>query len=796
MIKNYLKIGWRNLRRNKLYAVVNIVGLAIGITCCLLIGLYINQELSFDRFHKNADRIARVTWSYKFDDAVQKVALTGTRVGPEFARSFPEVESYARTFKYATVVRYGDRMFDEQRFLYADSGFFSIFSFPLIQGNAGSVLDAPDKLVITRSAARKYFGSEDPVGKTVQLGGAKDMVISGVAADVPGNSQIQFDFVAPFRFLNASKTEKWNEANYITYLLLKNPGQFSSLQAKIDQYAKTTLRKELQLEGNNYSNFELEPITKVHLHSTLEGFEPNTNIKYIYILAAVALLILLVACVNYTNLSTAQSARRSAEVGMRKVMGAGRMEIFRQFISESFLLVLLAMVLAVAATYILLPYFNQLAGKQLNAAALLDPVFIMGVFVFLVFISFAAGTYPSFILSGGKVIHILKSGFQFTGSGHLRKSLIVFQFVISIFLIVSTVIILQQLSYINHKDLGYDKEQVIVLPADRKMQANYDDLKAAMANHPSIISVGGAYEEPTDIGWSDGLHTGAGGSGPSLSVNALPVDVDFNKTLGLTLIAGSDYNLTDERQLDTTDDNSHLCYSYMLNETAVKALGWTPEQAIGKTITKGVEGEVKAVVKDFHFRSLHEAIGPLLIFMDKRMVNRFFVKIKGNIPAALDHLKQVWTQRISHRPFEFHFLDEDYDALYKTETKTAGVFSAFATIAILLACLGLFALTAFSMVQRTKEIGIRKILGATVPDILRLVSKDFLQLVCIAFIIAIPLSWFMVHKWLENFVYKINVEWWVFAGAGLATLLIAFLTISLQAMKTAVTNPVKNLRTE
>jgi putative ABC transport system permease protein len=234
----------------------------------------------------------------------------------------------------------------------------------------------------------------------------------------------------------------------------------------------------------------------------------------------------------------------------------------------------------------------------------------------------------------------------------------------------------------------------------------------------------------------------------------------------------------------------------MLNETAVKALGWTPEQAIGKTITKGVEGEVKAVVKDFHFRSLHEAIGPLLIFMDKRMVNRFFVKIKGNIPAALDHLKQVWTQRISHRPFEFHFLDEDYDALYKTETKTAGVFSAFATIAILLACLGLFALTAFSMVQRTKEIGIRKILGATVPDILRLVSKDFLQLVCIAFIIAIPLSWFMVHKWLENFVYKINVEWWVFAGAGLATLLIAFLTISLQAMKTAVTNPVKNLRTE
>ena len=796
MIRNYFKIAFRYLQKNKLYSFVNIIGLAIGITSCILIGLYIWHEQSFDRFHKNGDRIARVTWEYNFEDKVNKVALTGTKVGPQFKRIFPEVEAYVRTMKYPRVIGYKDKLFDEKKFFYADSAFFSMFSFPLISGDPNKVLDAPDKLVVTQSMAKKYFGTNNPVGQTVKVG-VKDFLITGVAADVADNSQIQFDFVGAFTSLNASKIEKWNEANYITYLLLKGPDQIKSVQSKIDNYSKTILKKEMELTGNSYSSFHLEPLTSVHLQSSLDGFEPNGSMLYIYVLGAVAILILLIACVNYTNLSTAQSAGRGAEVGMRKVLGAGSKQIFYQFISESFLLALLSIVLAIALSALLLPYFNQLSGKQLHADIFLRPTVMVLLLLLGLIVAFLAGAYPSLVLSNGRLINILKSGFRFTGSNTLRKSLIVFQFVISIFLIVSTVVILQQLSYVQNKDLGYDKEQVVVLPVDNTILQNYDDIKSAVASNSNIKSVSGAYEEPTHIGWADGLSKGSEWNEANrIFVNAIPVDEDFIKTLGLKIIAGSDYDQTDVKQFDTSDGGKNLHHTYILNESAVKAFGWTPQQAIGQIVTKGTSGQVKAVVKDFHFRSLHEKIGPLAIFLDKRMVGSMFVKVSGNIPAALSFLEKTWKQRITHRPFEYHFLDEDYDALYNAEQKTAGVFSAFAAIAILLACLGLFALTAYAMVQRTKEIGIRKILGATVSNILSLVSKDFIKLVMIAFVIATPIAWFATNKWLGNFAYRIPIHWWVFALAGVVTLLIAFVTISLQAVKTAMTSPVKNLRTE
>ncbi|MBD0377734.1 MAG: FtsX-like permease family protein, partial [Flavisolibacter sp.] len=570
--------------------------------------------------------------------------------------------------------------------------------------------------------------------------------------------------------------------------------QIKPLQKKIADYAKVVAKEELKVEGNNYMTFHLEPLTRVHLYSKLDGFEPNNSIIYIYILAAVALLILLVACVNYTNLSTAQSAGRSAEIGMRKVMGAGKAQVFNQFISESFLLTLFAVVVALMASVLLLPYFNQLSGKIFVASVFFRPVTLAALLLLSLIVALTAGAYPALILANSNVIQVLKKGFHFTGSSGLRKSLIVLQFVVSIFLIISTIIILQQLSYIRHKDLGYNKEQVVVLPVDAKIGEQYDDFKKALAANPGVVSVAGAYEEPTDIGWGDGLTKGT--TGPSITINALPVDEDFIKTLGLKIIAGSDYTWSDVQQFDTSNDAANLRYTFMLNETAVKALGWTPQEAIGKTVSKGHEGIVKAVVKDFHFRSFHEAINPLAIFLDRRLVNNLFVKISGNNKMILSALEKTWKQRVPHRPFEYHFLDEDYDALYRTEQRTAGVFTTFSTLAILLACLGLFALTAYTMVQRTKEIGIRKILGATVSDILTLVSKDFLKLVLIAMVIAIPLAFYAAHKWLESFVYKINVGWWVFALAGAATLFIAFVTISLQAIKTALANPVKNLRTE
>ena len=796
MIRNYFKIALRYLQKNKLYSFVNIIGLTIGIASCILIGLYIWHEQSFDRFHNNANRIARVTWEYNFDDQANSVALTGTKVGPEFKRNFPEVQAYVRTMKYPRVIAYKDKLFDEKGFFYADSAFFSMFSFPLISGDPTKVLDAPDKLVITRTAAKKYFGNSDPVGQSVKVG-VKDFLITGVAADVPDNSQIQFDFVGTFSSLNASKTEKWNEANYITYLLLRNKDDIKTVQAKIDNYSNTILKKEMELTGNAYSKFHLEPLASVHLHSKLDGFEPNGSMLYIYVLGAVAVLILLIACVNYTNLSTAQSAGRGAEVGMRKVLGAGSKQIFYQFISESFLLTILSIVLAICLSAILLPYFNQLSGKQLQANVFLSPGVLALLLLLGLVVAFMAGAYPSLVLSNGKIINILKSGFRFTGSNTLRKSLIVFQFVISIFLIVCTVVILQQLSYVQKKDLGYDKERVVVLPVDNTVLEKYDAIKSALLSNSNIKSVGGAYEEPTHVGWADGLSKGAEWNEANrIFVNAIPVDEDFVKTLGLKIIAGSDYNQTDVKQFDTSDGGKNLHHTYILNESAAKAFGWTPQQAIGQIVTKGTSGPVKAVVKDFHFRSLHEQIGPLAIFLDKRMVGTMFVKISGNIPATLSFLEKTWKERITHRPFEYHFLDEDYDALYKAEQKTAGVFSAFAAIAIILACLGLFALTAYAMVQRTKEIGIRKILGATVPNILSLVSKDFIKLVLVAFVIATPVAWYATNQWLGNFAYRIPIHWWVFALAGIVTLIIAFVTISLQAIKTAMTNPVKNLRTE
>jgi putative ABC transport system permease protein len=482
---------------------------------------------------------------------------------------------------------------------------------------------------------------------------------------------------------------------------------------------------------------------------------------------------------------------------MRKVLGAEKHQVFLQFITESMTLVFISVILAVLLAYLLLPLFNNVSGKSLDTSLFYDPYVIASVVLFGISVSVMAGAYPSLVLSRGKIINILKSGFRFTGSNSLRRTLIVFQFMISAFLIVTTVIILQQLSFIRNKNLGFNRDKVLILPIDKSVATKYDDLKTAFLSDINIQSVGGAYEEPTDIGWGDGLSKGSEFSDQnSISINALPVDEDFIKTVGVSVIAGRNYTKSDVLQFDTSNGGENLHHKYIINESAAKAFGWTPQEAINQVVTKGTSGPVVGVVKDFHFRSFHERIGPMAFFLDKRMVLNMFVKISGNIPQALSHLESSWKQRVKDRPFDYHFLDQDFDALYSTETRSAKVFTSFAAIAITLACLGLFALTAFTMTKRTKEIGIRKVLGAGISDILVLVSKDFIKLVVLAFIIAIPVSWFMIRKWLDDFVYRINISWYVFVLTGLFMLLLAFIAISVQAIKTAMNNPVNNLRTE
>ncbi|SHM07952.1 ABC transporter permease [Mucilaginibacter sp. OK098] len=793
MLKNYFKIAWRNLKKNRLYAFVNITGLTVGIVSCLLIGVYIKDELSYDRFNDNADKIVRVTMDYVQGGAPQKTSVTGTKVGPQFKRTFPAVDNFVRLEKRGGVITYNNRVFEENSILYADPSFFKVFSFKLINGDA-SALSSPEKIILTETSAKKYFDTENPVGKTLKLGD-QNFMVSAVAADAPSNSQVKFDFIVSFSNLNASKTEKWWEANYITYLLLKDKDQIQPLQKQVAAYMNGISVNELKMTGSHYLTYHLEPLTSVHLHSNLpSSLEPNGSITYIYIMVIVAVLILIIACVNYVNLSIAQSAGRGAEIGIRKVMGAAKSQLFRQFIGESLFVTAIGVLLAIGFAFVLLPSFNHISGKELQFNALLDPAILGSLVLLGIGIGFVAGAYPALLLSSVKLAKILKSGFSFTSGQSVRKSLIVFQFIISIFLIVTTVIILQQLSYIRNKDIGYNKSNVVVLPINWRMLPKVKGLKNEISNVPGVVGVASANNEPINVQWGDGINTA---DGKQISVNALPMDEDFIKTMQLKIIAGTDFNETDVMQIDTTNQGKNFHYSFMLNEAAARELGWTPQEAIGKEISKGSTGKIKAVVKDFNFKSFHDPIGPLLIFLDHDQTQNLLIRIDGkNTSAAIQNIEKIWKNRVPERPFSYKFLDDDYDAMYRGEQRTAGVFTTFSALAILLACLGLFAVTAYAVVQRTKEIGIRKVLGATVSSIIVLISKDFLGLIVIATVIASPIAWYMAHSWLQDFAYRINIHWWVFIAAGAASLLVAAVTVSIQAIKAALANPVKSLKSE
>ena len=799
MISNYILVALRSLKKSKLYSIINILGLTLGITACLLIGLYIWQETHYDSFHLNKDRIMRVTMEIGAAGNVDKVAVTGTKVGPEFARKFPAVESFTRTIIGTRIIANGDKTFTEKNILFADSEFFNIFSFRLLKGNPNNCLDAPEKIVITEEMAKKYFGKEDALGKTLKLGNAKDYTVSGIAVSVPGNSQIHFDFVIPFINLNAAKQEEqWFTANYVTYLLLKNVNQKESLQKQISQYLDEVSKKELFTDGSGYLTHHLEPLTSVHLHSSLDGLEPNGNIVYIYVLGIIACLILLIAGVNYSNLATAQSASRGTEVGIRKVMGATQSQLWTRFLGESVITTLISLVIGIILTILLLPYFNQVANASIPTSLLFHPMSILLMILLTILISLFAGACPAFILSGAKLGNVLKSGLRVTAAGGtLRKSMIVFQFVISVFLIIATIIVVSQLSYIQNKNLGYDKEQIVILPNDSKMKNGYMDFKQALARQVGVIAVTGAYESPTFIKWSDGITAETGKEKKDISVNAIPVDFDFTKVMGMQLIAGRDFNKADLLEMDTSNQGENYRYSFILNESAVAALGWTPENAIGQKINKGNIGTIRGVVKDFHFTSLHQAIGPLVIFLNPDMVQEIYLKLNsGNVKQTLSGIEKLWKERVPNRSFEYRFLDEDYNNLYKTEQRTAQIFTLFAGQAILLACLGLFALSAFTTVQRTKEIGIRKVLGATVTQLMLLLSREFLILVAIAIIIAIPLAWLAGNSWLADFAYRISIGSWMFALASGIALLIALMAVSLQTIRAAKANPAKSLRSE
>src|SRR4051812_1205549 len=627
MFRNYFITAFRNLHRNKLYTAINIFGLSIGLAACLLIGAYITHELSYDKFNANANRIVRATMEYGSAGTINTTATTGTKVGPQFKRIFPSIEEYARTFITHNVVKSGDKIFDEPRILYADPSFFKIFSFHIVEGEASTALDAPDKIVITQSMAKKYFGNEDALNKTFTSGG-KDLRVSAICEDVPQNSQIKFDFATQFLNLgNGVKEETWWTANWITYFLLYDEKDIPLLQKQIGDYMKTPeVRTDVGLQGKDYLTYHLEPLTKVHLYSSLAGFEPNASITYIYMFGVIALLILIIACANYTNLATAQSSGRSGEIGMRKVMGASKRQVFLQFMSESSLVTFIAAILALVLSVLLIPYFNSITGKQFTANVLLQPALLVSLFIFTLVVSFFAGLYPALILSGTQIMNVLKKGFNFTGGNNmLRKTLIVAQFGISVFLIIYTIIILQQMHFMQTKNLGYDKEHIVVLPIGGNMLQNFQSLKDAFTQVRGVESVTASYETPEYVEWGDGITAIDEKGKHDISLNAMPVDLDFIKTLKMQLVACRDFQQSDFAMMDTSNNNKNYHLPYIINETLANKIGWKPQQAIGRTIESRVTGPVVGVVKDFNFSSLHNPVGPLVMFLGRDFSRDFML---------------------------------------------------------------------------------------------------------------------------------------------------------------------------
>ena len=796
MFSTYLKIAFRNLWKNKAFTAINLTGLAVGLTCCLLMVLYIQHELSYDKFQAKSDRIVRVTMDYSFNGGEpQKTVITSTQVLPSFKRNFPEVEDGVRMSGGRSVlVKYEDKLFNEAKFLFADSTFFSVFpSFKLLQGTADQVLKAPNMVVISASAAKKFFGNDNPVGKTLQLGSAQtNYQVTGVSADCPSNSQLKFDFLASFSSLGPAQEETYFNANFITYLLLKDRSSIASLQGKIEPFMK----KEITDKGTKI-NYHLEPYTSVHLHSPYDGFEPNSNISYIYITGGIALLILIIACFTYINLSTARSMERAKEVGIRKVSGALRGQVFWQFIGESALITFVALLLSFALAAMLLPAFNTLADRKLQLDQLFQPGVLISALLILAGISLLAGSYPALILSKFQPVKVLKGAFKNTGSGNfLRKSLTVFQFAISAFLVIATFVMQRQLKYIQTRKLGYDREHVLVMPMDSKMNDKSDLFKTEFKTNPEVLVVSKAYQTPVNILGGYAMSNSPNNEN-SMSVKANPIDEDFIKANSLQIIAGTDLTRQDLVNVSNEDYTKNY-FQFVLNESAAKALGWTPQEAIGKKMFLDLQrpGEVKAVIKDFHFASLHTAVEPLVLFPDNWGAVMMVKTTGKNLPQTIAFLGKKWKELAPHRPFEYRFMDEDYNKMYDSEMRTGKVFSVFSAIAILLACLGLFGLSAYAVQQRTKEIGIRKVLGASSAGITLLLANQFIRLVAIAFVIAAPITWILAEKWLRDFVYRTDVPVYIFIVSGLDITGVALFTVSFQDIRAAMSNPVKSLRTE
>ncbi len=794
MIKNYLKIAFRNLWRHRVFSFINIMGLTVGMTACFLIFLFVKFELSYDAFNTKADRIYRIVCDIKTPTEVIKASGPSWAVPPHIISEFPEIESAVRISNASLLVRKGDIKFQEENALWADSAFFGMFDFKLIHGNPATALKEPLSIVFSETAAKKYFGNSNPVGQTLLLtGNGVNATVTGIMKDMPESAHIKADMLVSMSTLtknfNPGLDDQWGNYGASAYLLLKPGTNAKALEKKFPGFLEKSNGTEMK-QQQMYATLLLEPLRDVYLRSTRNSDSKTGNISNVYIFSVIAVFILLIACINFINLTTARSSERAKEVGIRKVVGAAKTQLARQFIGESVLLCLISFLLTIGLAALLLSSFNHMAGKTIATSIFANPQYILILFLAAVCIGLLAGVYPALVLSSFKPTIVLKGRFATGTRGiMLRKALVIGQFSISIALIIGTLIVYTQMTFMRNRDLGFSKDQVMVI------DTNGDPGKLAFKQ--SALSVPGvkssAMSSSVPGGGNPGAYSEIENSKGDLQIANLDlyfVDFDYIKQFDIKMAAGRSFQK--EFGTDTTQ-------AMLLNETAIKMFGYTsPEQAVGRRFKQwGREGKIIGVMKDFHFRSLQQDIKPLSMRIEPGGCNLLSVKVPAaNLPATIKAIESKWKTTIPNRPFSYYFLDEFFDRQYRSEERFGKLFLNFAVLAIFISCLGLLGLASYSTMQRTKEIGIRKVMGASVTNIVNLLSKDFLWLVLISFVIAAPLAGYSMYKWLQDFAYRINLSWWVFAVAGITAVLIALITISFQAIRAAVANPVKSLRTE
>lgn len=803
MLRRNIVIAFRSMKKNLLFALTNLTGLTVGITCCLLILSFVKYELSFDQFHSRKDRIYRVNYDVLMGGNQTISPSVPVFVASELKKRFPEIEDATRfTPEWgASTIRYGNTVFDERGFCYADSNFFRIFDFKAISGNLQTALSTPNTLVITKDIAHKYFGTSDPIGKNIQFNNKKELTVSAVVENLPSNSHFNFSFLTSLYsnpgFAGQESDVVWNNPNYSTYLLMKPGASIAALAGKIELWMNPPAETK-QSHSQNEIHLRLEELNKVHFNTQVFNFDNRlviTDFKYIRIFITIAAFVLLLACANYVNLSTAKTSVRAKEVGVRKTIGAGFWQLFTQFISESFLLVFTAVVISSFAVHQLLPYLNNLLGKKIPFY-IFDSDFLAGIIAGIILVSLLAGFYPSMVLSRLNPLKTLNPVSTLKGrpAFTVRKSLVIFQFTISVILILGAVVIWSQLKYMQSEKLGLDKEHVLLIKGNGDISSKLGSFSEELKKINGVQDVALTWISPfqTVVGNGFSINPNPVNGDDWHVVGGIAGDAHYLSTLGIQLLAGRNFDPTKIKPDSTVNE-------FLVNEAFLRHYKLKPEEAIGKKTILGLTGEgtITGIVKDFHISSMHSAIQPVVIFNQPRFFSSLLLRVgPGKLSSVLKNVEHAWQNAVPMRPFSYSFLDEEYDAMYRTEQRLGMLMSIFCSIAILITCMGLTGLMTFMVVQRTKEIGIRKVLGASVPNVTAMLSKDFLKLVIIAILIALPVAWWAMSKWLEDFAYRVEMQWWVFALAGIAVIIIALITVGLQAIKAAVVNPVMSLRTE